>query len=121
MTYGNNSNRKTKLSWNPIDVIKLHCNSNVPAYFMPGFRIIHIELPPGSCLVAAIDLPCSRFADILNISTKKNYILKNICTLFKQRVFESNQYDNLSPPILSWCDHDSCKNSCCLHASTSSA
>ena len=118
MLYGNNSNKKTKLRWNPIDLIRLHCSSNVPAYFMPGSRIIHIELPPNSCLVIAIDLPCFRFADALNISNKKNQILKKICTLFKQRVFESNQYDNLSPPLflpcfeygnlsLSWCDHDS--------------
>ena len=99
MLYGNNSNREIKLKRNPLWLIKQRCSGMIAACFPPALCLTDIELPLNSRLLPAVIIPCPGIAFALNISNKKNQNLKKICTLFKQRVFESNQYDNLSPPF----------------------
>ena len=120
MLYRNNSNIEIKLNRNPLELFKKGCSYLVTVCPSPSFRIIHIELPLISRLASAVNISCPRFdeaPDMSNKGSSKDLLF----TPFLLRTFESNLYDNLSPPYLSWCDHDSCENSCCRHTSTSSA
>ena len=98
MTYRSNSNKEVKPGFNPLEIFRQYYAGYVPAYFSPVYRAIHIQLSLNCRLRNAVDIHCRRISDLVIISQDEHRRHKKNRVVLKQRVIESNQYDNLSPP-----------------------
>lgn len=100
MILRNNSNKEIKLNWTPGGIFRRYSTVFFPAAFSHDSRVIHIDILLNCRLLPAVNILCSHIADTLLLSIGKKYCLKPNSTLFRQRVLESNQFDNLSPPFI---------------------
>ena len=98
MVYRKNSHIEIKQEWNPIVVFKSYCKDYAPAYFIPYFRSVYTHLPLECRLIPASVIHREGISQEANVSIKRNK--HNLFfTPFLKRNFESNLYDNLSPPV----------------------
>ena len=98
MIYRNNLHKESGLIWNPLVMLETYLKESIHAYLPSYFHSIHIGLPLDCRL-----LPSSKrliLSDTYAEIIKKGDKHKLFFTPFLKRNFESNLYDNLSPPIL---------------------
>jgi hypothetical protein len=100
MLYKSYANNGKRFKWNPFEIFRQNYTGDIPANFSLVSRGIHIQFSLNCRLLIAAKIFCLRIADIAIISQLKHSKHKKSQSVFKQRVIESNQYDNLSPPHL---------------------
>ena len=98
MIYKSSTNRVNRLKWNPFEVFRQSFVGDFPADFSLGTHSIHIQFPLNCRLLPAVNIHCLRTAELMMNSKSVHRSYKQTQIIFIQRVFESNQYDNLSPP-----------------------
>ncbi len=101
MKYISSTNKEKRFNWNPFEAFRQNYAGDIPGNFSLASRGIHIRFSLNCRLRTAVNICCFRLAGLLKISQLKPRSHKRIHILFKQRIIESNQYDNLSPPRLS--------------------
>jgi len=98
MIYKSSTNRVNRLKWNPFEVFRQSFVGDFPADFSLGTHSIHIQFPLNCRLLPAVNIHCLRTAELMMNSKSVHRSYKQTQIIFIQREFESNQYDNLSPP-----------------------
>jgi hypothetical protein len=101
MIYKGNTNKENRIKWNPFEVLRQNYAGDIPDNFSLVSRGIHIQFSFNCRLRTAVNIFCLRIADFVKISQLKHSSHKKTRFIFKQRIIESNQYDNLSPPRFS--------------------
>ncbi len=97
MIYRINLHKESGLIWNPLVMLETYLKESIHAYSPSYFRSIHIDLPLDCRLLPS---PKGRMlSDIYAEIIKKGDKHKLFFTPFLKRNFESNLYDNLSPPV----------------------
>lgn len=100
MIYTDNTNRVNWLKWNPLEIFRQSYLGEFAADFSHVTYTIHIQSSLNYRLLPAVNIFCFNIEAIDNISRIRFRNHKITCTVVKQRKFESNQFDNLSPPCI---------------------
>lgn len=93
-----NANKEKGLKWNPLGIFRQNYSGNFPAHFSLVSRAIHIQFSLNCRLLLAPSIFCYRIADVAIILQLRHSKHKKSQPVLKQRIIESNQFDNLSPP-----------------------
>jgi hypothetical protein len=101
MKYISSTNKEKSFNWNPFEAFRQNFAGDIPDNFPLVSRGIHIQFSLSCRLRTAVNIFCFRLDGLHKILRLKPRSHKRTHIIFKPRVIESNQYDNLSPPRLS--------------------
>lgn len=95
-----NSQMKYRPAFNLMESLRRYLKCSAPALLPHYSRSLHIALSLNCRLSHALKFLHAAIEESLQLSKGKNHSSKPLVTLCRQRVIASNQFDNLSPPLV---------------------